>query len=89
MHRTQIYLPENVYHELQSLSRRRKVSLAELVRLAVDGYLGEARRESRLEQLQKGFGLWADLDQQVSSEELLREMRSQWREPDGDSPGRH
>ena len=88
MHRTQIYLPENAYQELQALGLRRKMSLAELVRRAVEGYLSESRRGSRLEQLQRGFGLWQDREQ-FSTEEILREIRSEWSHRDVDPSGRH
>src|SRR5271163_195297 len=78
MHRTQIYLPEGNYHELQMLGREQRRSLAELIRLAVERYLEESRRSSRLEQLEKGFGLWANRDPDVSTEDMVRELRSEW-----------
>lgn len=76
MHRTQIYLPDEAYLELQALSRRTRQSLAELIRQAVERYLGETRRESRLEKLREGFGLWSDMDK--TTDEMLTDLRSGW-----------
>ncbi len=76
MHRTQIYLPDEAYLELQALSRRSRHSLAELIRQAVDRYLTETRRESRLEKLREGFGLWSDLEKTTA--EVLTDLRSGW-----------
>ena len=89
MHRTQIYLPEGAYQELQALGHHRGVSLAELIRQAVERYLAETRRASRLEQLQRGFGLWAERDPLVSTDDMLRELRSEWSHRDVDAPDRH
>ncbi|HWG18843.1 MAG TPA: ribbon-helix-helix protein, CopG family [Acidobacteriaceae bacterium] len=53
--RTLVDLPENDLEELNELSRARKTSRTQLIRLAVKGYLAENRPG-----LKESFGLWKD-----------------------------
>jgi hypothetical protein len=49
MFRTQIQLTEKQARELRALAAERSVSVAELVRQGMEGFLREARGESRTE----------------------------------------
>lgn len=62
MVRTQIYLNEDQKEALERLSAERHVSMAELIRTAIDQLIDEDRMQGhRLESaLKKSFGLWKD-----------------------------
>lgn len=58
--RTQVYFTRDQRDRLDALARRRGVTLAALVREAVDGYLGAGR--SQHEVLAATFGVVPDLE---------------------------
>ncbi len=63
-HRLQITLSDGQYHALLKEQSQRGVSLAELVRQAVEHRYGRARTmEERLAALQSGYGAWANRDE--------------------------
>ena len=55
--RTLVDIPEDELEELNSLSRSRKVSRAELIRQAVAGFLAENRSG-----IEDSFGIWKQRD---------------------------
>ena len=61
-HRTQIILTDQQYARLLRESERTGVSLAELVRRAVDATFPDVAPEDALERLDRSFGSWRDRD---------------------------
>lgn len=58
--RTQITLTDDQYERLRAESERTGVSLAELIRRAVDRSYGTAKHDTVLEALEDSFGSWSD-----------------------------
>jgi Arc/MetJ-type ribon-helix-helix transcriptional regulator len=77
MHRTQIYLDEHDYRELQAMSRRLGRSMAEIIRGAVRQMLAQRSDEAVRERLQSAFGLWQDRPVQETD---ARRLREEWSE---------
>jgi hypothetical protein len=61
-HRTQITLTDAQYARLQEESDRSGLSLAELVRRALDDRYGPPQAEELLEAIKYAFGSWTDRD---------------------------
>lgn len=61
-HRTQITLSDEQYMRLQTESAQTGLSLAELIRRAVDDAYGVLSIEEKLRLIDEGAGLWADRD---------------------------
>ncbi|HXE08178.1 MAG TPA: ribbon-helix-helix protein, CopG family [Acidobacteriaceae bacterium] len=69
--RTLVDLPDNDLEELNELSRSRKTSRAQLIRLAVKGFLAQNRPG-----FDEAFGMWKDRSEDgVAYQERLR---SEW-----------
>ena len=69
--RTLVDLPDNDLEELNELSRSRKTSRAQLIRLAVKGFLADNRPG-----LRESFGIWKDRGEDgVAYQDRLR---SEW-----------
>lgn len=66
MVRTQIYLSESQKQALERLSAERGLSIAELIRTAIDCWLKEACSTGFEETLEKTFGLWRDREDRKS-----------------------
>jgi Ribbon-helix-helix protein, copG family len=60
MHRTQITITDAQYARLREESAHTGLSLAELVRRAVDERYGPLSNEDRLRLLDDAYGAWAD-----------------------------
>lgn len=60
MQRTQLYLKERTLEALKLQAKVSKVSLSELVRIAVDRYLEDVSLSKRLAVFKKSQGIWAD-----------------------------
>jgi metal-responsive CopG/Arc/MetJ family transcriptional regulator len=69
--RTLVDIPEDELEELNSLSRSRKVSRAELIRQAVAGFLAENRTG-----LEDSFGIWKKRG--VDGVEYQDKLRREW-----------
>jgi hypothetical protein len=78
MVRTQIYLDESQKRALKHLSTEQGVSVAELIRLAIDRLLAEERsRTASFEAiLNQSFGIWKGRDD--LEEGFVRLMREGW-----------
>ena len=76
MHRTQIYLPDESYHSLRDESRRSGLTLAELVRRAVDRYLDQEKTQNLQDALSSSFGTWGEMIE--STEEITGSLRQDW-----------
>ena len=74
MHRTQLYLEDDLWEALKLRSRESGVSMSELVREAVRGrYLGDAAKRKR--SLAALAGLWKDRTDIPDTEAWIRSMR--------------
>jgi hypothetical protein len=69
--RTLVDIPEDELEELNSLSRSRKVSRAELIRQAVAGFLAENRAG-----IEDSFGIWKQRG--VDGVEYQEKLRREW-----------
>jgi len=78
MVRTQIYLSEEQKRTLERLSAERGVSMAELIRDAVDRLLREERSTNFEVALDKSFGIWRDRKDLQNSQRFLRSLREEW-----------
>jgi hypothetical protein len=79
-HRTQITLTDRQYAELRKRSRATGVSLAELVRRAVDESYGRDDREAAVEAIRASAGAWRDRDEDgVEYQKRIRDEGLGWR----------
>ncbi len=79
MHRTQLYLDDDVLAALRMRSRESGVSMSELVRVAVrERYLGDP--EKRRQGLLGAIGMWKDRTDLPETDLYLRSLRkdSRW-----------
>ncbi|MFP3869854.1 MAG: CopG family transcriptional regulator [Syntrophobacteria bacterium] len=77
MVRTQIYLDERQKKELDRLSAERRVTMSDLIRQAIEQFLGSS--QSGLDMaLEKSFGIWKDRDDIGKSPAYVREIRREW-----------
>ncbi len=77
MVRTQIYLDSGHKRELNQISQRRRVTVSELIRQAVEQFLG--KNPSGLEEaLEKSFGLWGRRRDPGSTSAYVRKVRREW-----------
>ncbi len=74
-HRTQITLTDAQYERLQSESARTGLSMAALVRRAIDEMYVDDDIERRLAALRASAGAWADRDDIVDGATYVREIR--------------
>lgn len=74
-HRTQITLTDAQYERLQSESARTGLSMAELVRRAIDETYVDDDVTRRLAALRTSAGAWADRDDIVDGATYVREIR--------------
>ena len=70
--RTIVDLPKGQIDALAELCRVKKISRAEAVRQAVDGFLKEAQPPAP----EIGFGLWKD--RKLDSRKIVDRLRSEW-----------
>lgn len=61
-HRTQITLTDDQYDRLLEESRRTGLSLAALVRRAIDSSFAAPAKDDALLALERSFGVWEDRD---------------------------
>jgi hypothetical protein len=61
-HRTQITLTDDQYDRLRTESERTGISLAELVRRAVDRSYGTTKHATLIQALDDSFGSWTNRD---------------------------
>jgi len=73
MVRTQIYLTEEEQTALRSLSRKTGLSQSELIRQAIDSFLGEKNELDRSALLSQARGLWKDRSDLPDFQALRRE----------------
>lgn len=74
MHRTQITLTDAQYLRLHQESARTGLSLAELIRRALDQRYGSVSDAARRRLLESAFGSWADRDE--TGAEYVERVRS-------------
>lgn len=71
--RTIIELPEKQLEALTRLSRTRKVSRAEIIRQAVDGYL-----QLNSPGMEDAFGAWREKGKSRDGQALQEKLRREW-----------
>ena len=71
--RTIIELPEKQIEALTRLSRSKKVSRAEIIRQAVDGYL-----QLNSPAMEDAFGAWRGKGKRRDGVALQRKLRGEW-----------
>jgi hypothetical protein len=77
MVRTQIYLDERQKSELDRLSAERRVTVSELIRQAIEQFLGSS--QSGLDMaLEKSFGIWKERDDIGDTPAYVRKIRREW-----------
>lgn len=83
MIRTQIYLDEEQKRTLERLSTQEEVSMAELIRRALDEFLERVKQDNFLNALERSFALWQDRTDLEESQDYVRKLRREWeaREP--------
>jgi hypothetical protein len=74
MIRTQIYLTEQEHRQLHILSRRKKESMSELIRGAIDQMLLRSKNTGRLDLLRQARGIWKDRDDLPDFGSVRREL---------------
>ncbi len=74
MHRTQLYLEEDLWTTLQARARLEGKSISELVRVATrDRYM--TNREQRIADMESVIGLWKDRTDLPDTETYIRNLR--------------
>ena len=75
MHRTQLYLEDDLWTTLQIRARRDGTSISELVRIAArDRYMNS--REQRIADMESVVGLWKDRNDLPDAETYVRNLRT-------------
>ncbi len=77
MVRTQIYLDEGQKLALGRLSAERQATVSELIRQAVDQFIGRGSSEFE-EALEESFGVWRYRHRLGDSSRYVRDIRSEW-----------
>jgi len=75
--RTQIYLDETLKAELHRLSEKRRVTLSELIRQAVEQFL-ERSPSSLEEAVERSFGIWRNRKDLCKTSAYVRKLRGEW-----------
>ena len=80
MKRTQLYMDEALFRMLSLLSRKKKTTISDLVRKAIEKVYGKKRSpEERLKALQSAFGIWKNRKDLPPTDEYLRAIRKDTR----------
>ncbi len=77
MVRTQIYLDERQKAQLEEISATRRVTVSDLIRQAVDQYLGRSP-VSLEDALDQSFGVWRDRGDIGDTSDYVRRIRKEW-----------
>lgn len=85
MKRTQIYLTDEEWRNLNLFSRRKNVSVAKLIRDAIDLMYLKKKGMNFLEALDSISGLWKDRNDLGKTEEYVRKARKDTRKKFGPS----
>ena len=74
MQRTQIYLKENDHLKLTQLSSQSGKTISQLIREAIESFLGQQSNQDRLSLMKKGKGIWKDRNDLSDFEKIRKEM---------------
>jgi len=74
MVRTQIYLTDEQKQRLQQLAAATGKRQSDLIREAVDSYLGQCRPRDWFEAIEPMFGMWAD---RPEMDDYVRKLRAE------------
>jgi hypothetical protein len=72
-----ITLSDDIVRELEKLSARFGVSLEEIIRRGISGYLGEPSIQGQDKFESIGFGIWAERDDMEDSAQWVHRLREQ------------
>lgn len=78
MERTQIYITEDQKRILKKLSEEKGVSVAELIRDAIDEHLQSVDAQTFREALSNSFGAWREED--AREDRSFHDLREEWAE---------
>ena len=81
MVRTQIYLNEGQKLALDRLSANRGATISDLIRQAVDQFIGRVSPDFE-EALDQSFGIWRHIHKFSDPSRYVRKIRSEWEERD-------
>ncbi len=76
MHRTQLYLDEDLHQRLKSLARKQGRTVSDLVREAVARVYAPVGVDERLETLRAVEGIWRDHEEVGDAHDYVRRMRA-------------
>jgi len=71
MHRTQLLFEERQYRELSARARREHKSMSELVRQAVDGFMGTVKPGTKKRRIGELRGLFSDTASGLDHDSIL------------------
>lgn len=75
MKRTQLYLDEKMWRDISVLSKQKKKSISELVRIAIHKTYGLKRDKDSTAVLSKAFGIWKNRKDLKDTEAYIRNIR--------------
>lgn len=76
MKRTQLYIDELIFHQLEALSRQYKTTISDLVRKAIEKVYGRKRSsQERLKALQAACGVWKNRKDLPPTDDYVRSLR--------------
>lgn len=74
MKRTQLYIDESLFSTLSLISRKRKTTISDLVRRALEHVYGAGGGDSD-QALEASFGLWRGRADLPSTQDYVRDLR--------------
>ena len=77
MLRTQIYLDPGQKRDLSQISRRRRATVSELIRQAIEEFLQKSSSGFE-EAVEKSFGLWSKRKDIGNASVYVRKIRREW-----------
>lgn len=75
MKRTQLYIDESLFHKLALISQKRKTTISDLVRQALEKVYGSQNSPDSVKSLYKSFGMWTDHKEISSVNQYVRGLR--------------
>lgn len=80
MKRTQIYIEDDIFKELEIVSKEQMVSISKLIRDAINKMYAKGIPANAEATLKKAAGIWKERKDIVSAEDYVRKMRRDTRQ---------